>query len=124
MESDRYGRSCPRAHNTRTSVYPYIRGQGTSGYFVKRGLISNPSVQILYRAVLCIFRLHRCWWQMFVATKDVGDGVDHFGHQHPLSFYISVEHKHSKDVTNIEIQSTTSLISFFRLLTRPEYQNV
>ena len=28
-----------------------------------------------------------------------------FGHQHSLSFYISVGHKHLKDVTNIKIQA-------------------
>ena len=46
-----------------------------------------------------------CWWQF----EDVGDGFCHFRHQHPLSFYLSVGHQHSKDVTKIQIQSPTSL---------------
>ena len=41
-----------------------------------------------------------CWWQLY----DVSDGFDHFGHQHPLSSYISVGHQYSKDVTNIDVQ--------------------
>ena len=40
--------------------------------------------------------------------RDVGDGFGHFDHQHPLSFYICVEHQHSKYVTNIEIPQPTS----------------
>jgi len=39
--------------------------------------------------------------------RDVGDGFGHFGHQDPLSFYISVGHQHSKDVTNISKISPT-----------------
>ena len=35
---------------------------------------------------------------------DVGDSFDHFGHQHTLSFYTSLGHPHSKDVTNIKIE--------------------
>ena len=31
-----------------------------------------------------------------------------FGHQHPLSFYTSVGHQHSKHVTNSEIQTPQS----------------
>ena len=35
--------------------------------------------------------------------------IHHFGHQKPLSFYISIRLMlHSKDVTNIEIQSPKS----------------
>ena len=30
------------------------------------------------------------WWKLL----DVGDGFGHFGHQHPLSFYISFVHQH------------------------------
>ena len=41
-------------------------------------------------------------------TKCVGDGFGHFVHQRQLSFYISVGHQHSKDVTKIEILSPTS----------------
>ena len=45
----------------------------------------------------------------FVVDKflDVGDGFDHFGQQHSLSFYITEGHQHSTDVNNIEIQSPT-----------------
>ena len=43
------------------------------------------------------------WWQLY----DVCDSFGHFGHQHPLSFYISVGHLHSNDV-NI-MMSPTSL---------------
>ena len=46
----------------------------------------------------------KCWWQLC----DVSDSFGHFGHQHPLSFYISVGHRHSKDVANIEILSPKS----------------
>ena len=38
------------------------------------------------------------FWSKF---QDVGDDFGHFGHQHPLSFNINVEHQHSKDVTKI-----------------------
>ena len=38
------------------------------------------------------------------------DGFDHFGHQHPQFFYISLGYQHSTDVTNIEIRSQTSEI--------------
>ena len=38
-----------------------------------------------------------CWWQLW----DVGDGLSHFSHQHPLSLNISVGHQHQKDVTNV-----------------------
>ena len=41
-------------------------------------------------------------WQLC----SVGESFDHFGHQ--LSFSINVGHQHSKDVTNIKIQSPTS----------------
>ena len=58
--------------------------------------------------------LHRCWWRM-LETKCVGDNFKmlvtvfcHFGPQHPLFFYISVRHQHSKDVTKIEIPTPTS----------------
>ena len=52
---------------------------------------------------------------LMIATKCVGDKYKMlvtvldiiFGHQHSLSFNISVGHQHSKDVTNIEIQSPT-----------------
>ena len=44
-----------------------------------------------------------CWWQL----KDVGDGFGQFGHQHPLSLYISFGNQHSKDVTNIYKSSAT-----------------
>ena len=37
-------------------------------------------------------------WQV----QDVGDSFGQFGHQNPLSFYITVEHQHSKDVTNVQ----------------------
>ena len=47
-----------------------------------------------------IQRLHLCWWRM-LETKYVGDGFGHFGHQHPLSPNISVEHQLPKDATNI-----------------------
>ena len=40
--------------------------------------------------------------------RDVGDGFGYFGHQDPLSFYISVGYQHSKDVTKIEILSAIS----------------
>ena len=48
------------------------------------------------------------WWWEF---SDIGDGLGHFCHQNPinLSFDIGVEHQHSKDVTNIEIKSPTSI---------------
>ena len=45
------------------------------------------------------------WWHL----KNVGDGFDRFGHKHQLSFYISVGHKHSKDVNKIKILSPASL---------------
>ena len=45
----------------------------------------------------------------FLETKFVGDSFCHFYQQYPLSFYISVGHQYSKDVTNIEILSSTSL---------------
>ena len=45
------------------------------------------------------------YWRQLL---DVGDGFGHFGHQHPLSFYISVGHQHSKDVANIEILPPTT----------------
>ena len=44
---------------------------------------------------------------LVVTTIDVGDGFGHFGNQHPLSFYISVGHQHSKYVT--DFKSSTSL---------------
>ena len=44
-----------------------------------------------------------CWRQ------DFGDSCGRFGHQHPLSFNISVGHQHPKDVTNILILSPTYL---------------
>ena len=44
------------------------------------------------------------WWQL----HDVGDSFSHFGYRHQLSFYISVEHQQSKDVTKIEILSPKS----------------
>ena len=43
-------------------------------------------------------------WQLC----SVGESFDHFGHQLSLSFSINVGHQHSKDVTNIKIQSPTS----------------
>ena len=51
-----------------------------------------------------------CCWQLL----DVGGGFDHFGHQNPLSFYVSVGHtskfchQHPKNVLNF-IKSPTSL---------------
>ena len=44
-----------------------------------------------------------------VGTKCVGDDFGYFGHQHRLSFYVSVGHQHSKDVVNIHKSSPTSL---------------
>ena len=34
-----------------------------------------------------------------VGDKDIPEGFGNLGHQHPLSFYSSVGHQHSKDVT-------------------------
>ena len=62
-----------------------------------------------------------CEWQL----KDVGDGFGDFGHQHPLSFPISVEHQRPKmsptskncyqfHVINI-MMSPTSLSPFISL---------
>ena len=42
------------------------------------------------------------WWQLY----DVGKGFGHFGHRHPLSFYICVGYQHLKIVTNVK--SSTS----------------
>ena len=51
----------------------------------------------------------RCWWRTletkYLVDKDVDDIFGHFGHQHPLSPNISVEHQHLKDVTNILLLS-------------------
>ena len=44
-----------------------------------------------------------CWRQFW----DVSDGFGRFGHQHPLSFSISVGHQHPKDVISIKTLSTT-----------------
>ena len=41
-------------------------------------------------------------------TKCVGDVLGHFDNQHPESFYMSIEHQNSRDVTKIEFQSPTS----------------
>ena len=38
------------------------------------------------------------WWQLL----DVGDVFGHIGHQHPLSFFITVGYQYSKDVSNIK----------------------
>jgi len=38
-----------------------------------------------------------CWWQCYIVSNSFG----HFGHQHPLCFYISVGQQHSNNVTNI-----------------------
>ena len=43
-----------------------------------------------------------------ILVTDIGDGLGHFDHQYPLSFYISVGHQHRKDVTNIEFLPPTS----------------
>jgi len=43
------------------------------------------------------------WRQLW----DVGDDFGRFCHRHPLSFNISVGHRHPKDVTNIEFLPTT-----------------
>ena len=47
---------------------------------------------------------------IFFGFIDVSDEIcwRRFGHQHPLSFYISVRYQHWKDVTNIEILSPIS----------------
>ena len=43
--------------------------------------------------------VNQCWLRMLetkcVDDEDVGDGFGHFGHQHPLSFYVSVGHQKS-----------------------------
>ena len=44
-----------------------------------------------------------CWRQF----QDVGDSFDRFCHQHFLSFNLSVGHQHPKDVTNIEMPSSS-----------------
>ena len=55
------------------------------------------------------FRDEMCWWKLL----DVDDGLGHFGYKDTLSdvyqdlSYISVKHKHSKDVTNINKWSPT-----------------
>ena len=51
------------------------------------------------------FGWHRCWWPM-LASKCLGHGYGHFGHQHPLSFYIIIEHQHPQISTNFK--SSTS----------------
>ena len=51
-------------------------------------------------------------------VTDVGyEIVSPIIHQHPLSFNISVGQQHSKDVTNIEIQSPTITNRHFKSLT-------
>ena len=52
-------------------------------------------------------RLHRCWWRMLVTILRCCDDFGLFGHQHTLSFNISVGHQHSTDVINTEIHSPT-----------------
>ena len=65
----------------------------------------NPTVKRVTSKLMTDVADEMCWWRQ----KDVGDGLgDGFYHQNPLSFCKSVEHQHSKDVTNIEIQSPTS----------------
>ena len=49
-----------------------------------------------------------CWRRnVLVTTIECCDGFGRFCRQHPLSFYISVRHQHSKDVTNIPKSSLT-----------------
>ena len=38
----------------------------------------------------------------------MSDGFRRFRHQHPVSFNLSIEHQHTKDVTNIVILSSRS----------------
>ena len=40
-------------------------------------------------------------------ATDVGDEIERFCHQHPLSFSMSVGHQHPKDIIYIEILSQT-----------------
>ena len=53
------------------------------------------------------------WWQQ----QDFSDGIGHFIHQHPLFFNISVEHQHSKDVTNITVTDcrTVDILKFWHI---------
>lgn len=54
---------------------------------------------------------YRCWWRdvlmIIVVDNNVGDSFGEFGHQNALSFYTSIGHLHSKDVTNIKQSSST-----------------
>ena len=47
-----------------------------------------------------------CWRRNLLITT-IRCCFGHFGHQHPLSFYISFGHQHSKDVTKIHKSSPT-----------------
>ena len=77
-------------------------GSGSSPIFLNSKRVSKKSVS---------WRQESRSWRRMLETKyvgdikDIGDGFGHFGHQHPISFYISVGHQHSKDVTNSEILS-------------------
>ena len=74
----------------------------------------NPTVKRVTSKLMTDVADEMCWWRQ----KDVGDGLgDGFYHQNPLSFCKSVEHQHSKDVTNIEIQSPTSTYGCQLLIT-------
>ena len=61
-----------------------------------------------------------CWRQL----GDVGDGFGRSRHQHPLSFYISVEHQHSKDVTNAQKLSLTSTYHWLHVKMSGKYFNI
>ena len=77
-------------------------GSGSFPKFLNSKRVSKKSVS---------WRQESGSWRRMLETKyvgdinDIGDGFGHFGHQYPISFYISVEHQHSKDVTNSEILS-------------------
>ena len=50
--------------------------------------IAKPSILPVTSMLMTDVGDEMCWWQLYV----FGDGFDHLGQQHPLSFYISVGH--------------------------------